>query len=81
MWNPNAPLCLEFVVQNLSSLTPQCMNNRLSNFEVPESEELRGDMLLELLSLKKEKLSLPGFYSDEIQTIPDFVCTSFKYKL
>ena len=71
-----ATLCRLCSVTNLSSLTSQCVKNKLKYFEVPEPEEWRVDMVTELLRLRKEKLSLPEFSSEEIKNILDFVCTS-----
>ena len=62
-------------VQSNDSLTPQIVKNKVKYFEVPDSEEWRIDMLTELLQLRRDSLTRPGFSQDEIQCVLDFVCT------
>ena len=50
--------------------------NKLAYFDVPEDQEWRKDIVLELLHLQEDDLSLPGFTSDDIKTMLKDICTS-----
>ena len=68
-------LCRLSEAQNTDSLSCQVVKKNIKYFDVPEAEVWRLDMVTELLKLRKETLSLPGFHLDEIQDILDSVCT------
>ena len=68
-------LCRLSNVPTSNLLTCQLVKKSIKYFDVPEAEDWRVDMVGELLKLRKETLSLPGFNLDEIQDILDFVCT------
>ena len=68
-------LCRLSEAQNTDSLSCQVVKKNIKYFDVPEAEVWRIDMVTELLKLRKETLSLPGFHHDEIQDILDSVCT------
>ena len=68
-------LCRLSNVLTSNLLTYQLVKKNVKYFDVPEAEDCRVDMVGELLKLRKETLSLPGFNLDEIQDILDYVCT------
>ena len=68
-------LCRLSNVLTSNLLTCQLVKKNVKYFDVPEAEDWRVDMVGELLKLRKETLSLPGFNPDEIQDILDYVCT------
>ena len=63
-------------VPDITFLTPECVKKKLKYFSIPEHEQWRSNMVTELLQLRVDSLSLPGFSLEEIKTIPDYVCTS-----
>ena len=68
-------LCRISNVQTNDFLTPQTVKNMVKYFEIPDSEEWRIDMMTELLQLRRDSLTIPGFSQEEIQCLLDFVCT------
>ena len=68
-------LCRLSDVQNVDLLSCQVVKKTVNYFDVPTAEVLRVEMVGELLQLRKETLSLPGFNLDEIQDILNSVCT------
>ena len=68
-------LCRLSDAQNTDSISCQTVKKNVKYFVVPEAEAWRVDMVSELLKLRKETLSLPGFNLEEIQDILDSVCT------
>ena len=69
-------LCTECNVPDIISLTPNIVKNRLKYFDIPVEEQWRATSVSELLQLRTESLSLPGFSGGEIQDMLDFVCIS-----
>jgi hypothetical protein len=63
-------------VPDITFLTPECVKTKLKYFSIPEHEQWRSNMVTELLQLRIDSLSLPGFSLEEIKTILNFVCTS-----
>ena len=64
---------------NLSTpdlLTSQCVKRNLTYFAIPDDEEWRRELVLELLQLRDHDLSLEGFSEDEVTTLLNHVCTS-----
>ena len=68
-------LCRISNVQTNDFLTQQTVKNMVKYFEIPDSEEWRIDMMTELLQLRRDSLTIPGFSQEEIQCLLDFVCT------
>ena len=68
-------LCRISNVQANDFLTTQTVKNMVKYFEIPDSEEWRIDMMTELLQLRRDSLTIPGFSQEEIQCLLDFVCT------
>ena len=55
-------------------LSPQLVKKKLSYRSACENEVWRIDAARELLSLRDQNLILPGFTSDEINQMLDYVC-------
>ena len=69
-------LCTQCHVADLSLLSSKCVKTTMKYSCIPEDEEWRDQAVNELLMLRNESLSLPGFSMDEIKKMMDFVCTS-----
>ena len=55
------------------SLTSATVKKSMKYFSVPDNEQWRVGILTELLS---ETIEIPGFASQEIEDIKNYICTS-----
>ena len=69
-------LCTQCPVADLSFLNSKCVKTTMKYSCIPEDEEWRVQVVNELLMLRNESLSLPGFSMDEIKKMIDFICMS-----
>ena len=61
-------------LSDITFLTSQTVKKNSRYYRVPPEEQWRVPFVNEVLQIRKEKLLLPGFTSDEVKTILDFLC-------
>ena len=58
------------------SLTAAAIKKKMVYFPVPAGQEWRGDMLVELLNVRKSALVIDYFEHDEVSTLINYLCTT-----
>ena len=61
---------------DINLLSPCEIKRKLRYFEIPDEEKWRIESVAELLKLRNQSLSLPGFSKDEINIMLFNTCTS-----
>ena len=69
-------LCKLSNVSDIKFLTPKCVKSNMRHFSIPEDEQWRVSPVTELLQVRKNSRSLPGFSTDEIKNMLDYICTT-----
>ena len=69
-------LCRQLDISDLSQLTSCIVKRKLKYSEIPEEEKWRPSTVTELLKLRSQSLSLPGFTQDEIDAMLVYTCTT-----
>ena len=69
-------LCLECGVSDPTMLAAKLVKSKLKYQTVPVEEEWKIHLSAELLKLRDQKLSIPGFTMDEIKDMFVFSCIS-----
>jgi hypothetical protein len=69
-------LCSQLNISDINLLTSTGVKTKLKYFETPSEEEWRSSMVTELIKLRNQSLSLPGFTQDEINAMLVFTCTT-----
>ena len=61
---------------NILALTPTIVNRLLRYFPIPDDEQWRVPLLMELLDVRSNQCSIENLTSDQISLIIDNICTS-----
>ena len=69
-------LCNMMNLTDISLLSACEIKKRIKYFEIPEQEMWRVQSMNELLKLRMQSLSLPGFTKDEVNLMLVNICTS-----
>ena len=69
-------LCLECDVSHITKLSANLIKSKLKYHRVPEEEKWKINVAAELLQLRNQRLSIPGFTIDEIKDMLVYTCIS-----
>ena len=69
-------LCLECDVSHITKLSANLIKSKLKYHRVPEDEKWKINVAAELLQLRNQRLSIPGFTMDEIKDMLVYTCIS-----
>ena len=61
---------------SITELTPHLIKTEMQYCNVPQAENWRIPLLMELLDIRDEKSNLEGFSKQEVYDMLNFVCAS-----
>lgn len=69
-------LCSQLNISDIKLLSSTVVKKNMKYFEIPAEHQWRSSMVTELIKLRNQSLSLPGFTQEEINTMLVFTCTT-----